>query len=601
MAALTWREVSGPNFSGVNQSLRTAAQLQNNAFQGLNDALSNFRSNEQDVADRAALSQAMQFSDANQLTEAIRSGQLNPNGLSTGALGALNNRVSDLLGQAATRQQMGIRQYDQERAMRDNQIQDDARGSVASRLGIDNPALAALPVDQQQELVRNEAALLSSNLNNANRSFQNNRQVRDDTANQQAIIGADEIRRTSASADDARGQLDNLDGIDPVVRSRMTALLGQDFGPIYSPVGSGGSNAPTTPAGGGRASVPAGSQGAGTANGSAYDTTFNFTPTSQPVSSMKIGDVLNLQSGLRAEQGHSPVGAFQINQATLEDYGPRVLGESWREQQLTPEVQERIAKQLFEDRKGRDLTKTWASLPNSSPGAYKDYTWEEMRHVLALGETGQSLPDSPAELRNLSGRSAAEINRRVSQNNTVGTVADTQANLSNTNDPLQVANELIETRFTGADVSDVLRQITRGMSQNPGLSAADVGSAIARSASPASSIPFTQNFFGTTNFGNGLGINDEVLSNNLRDMRTGRTDSMSLANQDVANRGAAVQTAQQNLDQAVQQLAALQARQATQRGISTEQAEARVERLTEILQQALATQQRDPNLRPVRQ
>lgn len=598
MAALTWREVSAPNFSGANDSLRTANAGFDRAFQGLSDMLGNLQAQRTAGADSQVLANALRINDPAAYREALSQGTLlngvDPRTVSPQAIASLGSRAADLLNQAGGQQRLNAAQYAQDRTISQDQIQDAARASVASSLGINNPTLAAMSPEQQQEFARNQVALTGGNLNNQNRAFQNTVQARDDSVNQQAIAGADEIRRVSASADDARGQLDNLDGLNPVVRSRMTALLGQDFGPIYAPVGSG------APAGS-RVSAPAGSQGAGTANGSAYDATFNFTATDRPVTSMKIGDVLSMQDGLRASQGHSPVGAFQINQATLEDYGPKVLGENWRDRELTPEVQERIAKQLFDDRKGRDLTKTWSSLPNSSPGAYKDYTWEEMRHILSMGETGQSLPDSPGQLSELAGRSAFEVNRRVSQNNTVGTVADTQANLGNTSDPLQIANELIKTRFTGADVDALLSQITRGMAANPGLSAADVGSAIARSASPASSIPFTSNFLGTTNFGNGLGVNDERLANMLRDMRAGSTDYMAQANADTAGRAQAIQIAEQNLQQAVQELGALRSRQTTQRGISTDRAEARVERLTEILQRALAGQQSDPNLRPVRQ
>ncbi len=597
MAALTWREVSGPNFSGANDSLRIANAGFDRAFQGLSDMLGNIQAQRTAGADSQVLSNALRINDPAAYQEALTSGTLlggvNPRNVSPETIAALGSRAGDLINLAASQQKLGSATYDQNRTEALNNIQDNARSAVASSLGINDPALAALSPEEQQKLVQNRVALTGANLSNQNRQFQNTTQARDDIANQQGIILADSIRRNSANADDARAQLDQLDNIDPVARSRATALLSGDFGSIYAPVGGAT----------GGVSAPAGSRGAGTAAGSAYDATYNFTPTSQPVSSMRIGDVLSLQDELKSTQGHSPVGAFQINQGTLEEYGPKVLGDNWRDQELTPENQDKIAKALFEDRKGRDLSKTWASLPNNSPGAYKDYSWEEMRHILSLGETGQTLPDNPAQLRELAGRSTAEINRRVSQNNTVGTTADIERNLADTRDPLQVTNDLIKNQFPGGDAQKILSTISAGMRENPGLSAADVSSALVRSATAANSFPMigSGRFTGTTNFGNGLGIDDEVFANTLRDVATGKTDYLSQANVDTRNRGAAVQSAQQNLDEAAQELAALQARQRTQRGISTDRAEEKLARMTERLQRALANQQSDPNQRPVRQ
>ncbi len=599
MAVLTWRNVDAPNFAPVQEGYRNFGNLLANATTGLNAGIDRFQAQQQDQRDRAALGQALQFTDADQLSQAIRSGQVSPEGLSTNALGALGSRVNTLLDQANARQLNQSRQYAQDRLASENQIQDNARAPLARQLGITDPALAALSPEQQQAMLSRSATLRSQNLNNDNRQFQNEEQNRLRELQRVATNTATDIMRQSATADDARNALEASGVLTPEQYAATNQLLSMNFGNLYAPIGGG--TAPAGAGGRGRVSAPAGSQGAGTASGSAYDTTFNFQGTTQPVSSMPISQVMGVQDESIRTQGHSPMGAFQINKATIEDFAPKVLGENWKDQPFTPENQEKLAKALFDERKDRDLTKTWASLPNSTPGAYKNYSWEEMRHILALGETGQSLPDNPRSLNDLAGRSAAEISRRVAQNNTIDTVADTQRTLTDTRSPAQVVNDLIGSTFPEGDRRAIAREITRGMADNPGLSAAQVGAALERSFSPASSIPFTRDFVGTTSLGDGVGVNDERFANMLAAAASGRTDYQSLANIDTQARGAGVASAQQSLQTAVQELTALRARQQTQPRLSTDRAEARVARATEALQRALAGQQTDPNLRPVRQ
>lgn len=76
MAALTWREVSAPNFSGVGESQRAAAALLANGFDGLRGALSDMKKNQMQTGSNELLSRVSQYTDAAALGEAQRSGAL---------------------------------------------------------------------------------------------------------------------------------------------------------------------------------------------------------------------------------------------------------------------------------------------------------------------------------------------------------------------------------------------------------------------------------------------------------------------------------------------------------------------------------------------
>lgn len=595
MAALTWREVSAPGFGGATSTFRTGAELQNNALSTLGEALKQFQTDRTANVDGQVLARALQVNDPAQYQKNLNDGTflagVDPSQVSAKTINALGSRASDLLSAAATQQ--GIKQsaYGFDRKVNENNIQDNARGASANQLGIVDPSLRNLSPEQQRAYQQGLVGLQGSVLNNQNRAFQNQVQVRDDADTQAGIAAGVNVLRNSDSAGDALGNLEATQGLSPTARMRATKYLSDTLGNINAPAGSAGAAAPAKGAG-----AP------GTRTGSAYDTTFNFTPTRQPVTATPIRDVIGLQDELKSTQGGSPVGAFQITQDTLKDFAPRVLGKDWESQPLSADNQEKISKAIFEDRKGGDLTKTWASLPNSSPGAYKNFNWDEMRSILAQGEVGQNLPDDAASLRALGNESKFEVQRRMAQNNATGVTADIQRNLTDTRDAPEIVQDLIKTRFPDANSGDLLRAITKGQRDNPGLSAADVASAIARSASPSSSFnPLSRDFSGTTNYGGGVGVNDEVLQSNLESLKTGKADFLSQDNQRTLQQGQLVEKAQSAFDQAVSDLQALQTRQRFKPGISTESAERKLDRATQQLQRVLGAQQQDPSFRPVRQ
>jgi hypothetical protein len=115
-----------------------------------------------------------------------------------------------------------------------------------------------------------------------------------------------------------------------------------------------------------------------------------FGSPNKPLSTMPIGEVQKFQRdtlipntrgkiGAGSDKGTGAVGTYQFTYGTLKQYAPKVLGPNWRNVPFTADVQEQLAKALYEDVKGGDLKKTWAGLPSNRPGQYANVPWENVR------------------------------------------------------------------------------------------------------------------------------------------------------------------------------------------------------------------------------
>jgi hypothetical protein len=125
----------------------------------------------------------------------------------------------------------------------------------------------------------------------------------------------------------------------------------------------------------------------------AYNVVYGFGKygsPSKPLTDMTIAEVLEFQQNTLLKNGpNSPVGAYQINKATLMDLAPSVLGSDWQSQKFTPAVQDRLAEALFNARKGGDLSKTWSSMAGkTTPGQYANSEFSEVRNSIIQGEVG---------------------------------------------------------------------------------------------------------------------------------------------------------------------------------------------------------------------
>lgn len=206
----------------------------------------------------------------------------------------------------------------------------------------------------------------------------------------------------------------------------------------------------------------------------------------------------------------------------------------------------------------------------------------------STGASGVTTPEARMAL--------SEIGRRVSQNSSLGVVADIEKNKTDTRDPLTVASDLAKA-IPNAKQGKIHEIISKAQSDYPGLSAADISSVIARS--PASG------YIGSTNigsgdgmFGAGIGIDDDAFKANLEAMANGKADYMSAANQETVAVGNTIMKADKAVADAKADLAKMQLRQQSQPGIDTDKAQRRLDNATFALKQIIENQQASQALQP---
>lgn len=611
MAQITWRNVDAPNFSGVGDSIRSFSGLLGNATAGLSDALGNFQTAARQEVGNRVMQNALQYQDPTEYRNALASGALfqgvDPSLISNRTLENLDNRTGNLLNQATQQQALDYNTY------RTGRMQDlDARGDAASpalrqlalayQSGDPNTiaraqqqyggALDSLPADQVQEIMGRLQNQGSNAIGQRRDLFNLGINMRDDADSQAAIGVLSQIVRGAENPNDARILAEAYSKqLSPTAQARLQGLLAQQYPGTY---GNNVISAPGT---------------AGTRSGSPFDVTYQFQGTSKPITQMSIGEVTNHQANMISTQGASPVGAYQINKATLEEFAPKVLGENWRNMPLSPENQDKIGEAIFNARKNGNLKDTWAALPDSTVGAYKNRTWNEMKGLIAQAEVGANpLAVQQAVQGNqaVSNLATGMIGTRLMENNAVGNVPDYLRTLGDTATPGEVVNRLLENDFKGADRNWVLARIN-GIAQRAGVSPAMAATVMQRAQT---NVPENMiwrglqglNPFITNEAGNGTRLNDDAVDQMVGALRRGEPLEQSVRNLSTAQAAQNVQLAQQAYDTALAQL------QNTQNKISTGQTaltallpsrQAAVERALMMLQAAQQQVTADPqNLAP---
>lgn len=611
MAQITWRNVDAPNFSGVGDSIRAFSGLLGNATAGLGDALGNFQNAARQEVGNQVMQNALQYQDPTEYRNALASGALfqgvDPSLISSRTLENLDNRTGNLLDQATQQQALDYNTY------RTGRMQDlDARGDAASpalrQLALayqsGDPttiaraqqqyggALDSLPADQVQEIMGRLQNQGSNAIGQRRDLFNLGTNMRDDADSQAAIGALSQIVRGAENPNDARILAEAYSKqLSPTAQARLQGLLAQQYPGTY---GNNVTSAPGT---------------AGTRSGSPFDVTYQFQGTSKPITQMSIGEVTNHQANMISSQGASPVGAYQINKATLEDFAPKVLGENWRNMPLSPENQDKIGEAIFNARKNGNLKDTWAALPDSTVGAYKNRTWNEMKGLIAQAEVGANpLAVQQAVQGNqaVSNLATGMIGTRLMENNAVGNVPDYLRTLSDTSTPGEVVNRLLENDFKGADRNWVLARVNE-IAQRAGVSPAMAATVMQRAQTNVPENMIWRGLQGLNPFisneaGNGTRLNDDAVDQMVGALQRGEPLEQSVRNLSTAQAAQNVQLAQQAYDTALAQL------QNTQNKISTGQTaltallpsrQAAVERAQMMLQAAQQQVTADPqNLAP---
>lgn len=611
MSQITWRNVDAPNFSEVGDSIRSFSGLLGNATAGLSDALGNFQTAARQEVGNRVLQNALQYQDPTEYRNALASGALfqgvDPSLISNRTLENLDNRTGNLLNQATQQQALDYNTY------RTGRMQDlDARGDAAApalrqlalayQSGDPNTiaraqeqygsALDSLPADQVQEIMGRLQNQGSNAIGQRRDLFNLGINMRDDADSQAAIGVLSQIVRGAENPNDARILAEAYSKqLSPAAQARLQGLLAQQYPGTY---GNNVTSAPGT---------------AGTRSGSPFDVTYQFQGTSKPITQMSIGEVTNHQANMISTQGASPVGAYQINKATLEEFAPKVLGENWRNMPLSPENQDKIGEAIFNARKNGNLKDTWAALPDSTVGAYKNRTWDEMKGLIAQTEVGANplaVQQSVQGNQAVSNLATGMIGTRLMENNAVGNVPDYLRTLGDTATPGEVVNRLLENDFKGADRNWVLARVN-DIAQRAGVSPAMAATVMQRAQTNVPENVIWRglqglNPFITNEAGNGTRLNDDAVDQMVGALRRGEPLEQSVRNLSTAQAAQNVQLAQQAYDTALAQL------QNTQNKISTGQTaltallpsrQAAVERALMMLQAAQQQVTADPqNLAP---
>lgn len=574
MAQITWRNVDTPNFSGVGDSIRTFGNMIGNATTGLSDALGNFQNAARQDAGSALMMNAMRYQDPTEYRNALASGALfegvDPNLITTRTLENLDNRAGTLLNQEG---QAGTNAYNDYRfgRLKSTDAAMDTASPAVRQLALAyqsgdpkqiqaaqsqvGDALSTLPADQALEIMSRLQGQERGAIGNQQSRFDLGVQMRNDADTQAAMGVMSQITRGAENANDARILAEAYSKqLSPVAQARLQELLSRSYPGVYGN-NVGATSAPGT---------------AGTRAGSPYDTTYGFTPTSTPITQMSIGDVVKHQDGMKTNLGASPVGAFQINQATLQDFAPKVLGDNWASQPMSAENQEKIGKAIFEARKNGNLKDTWAALPNSTPGAYKDMTWEQIKPVIAQAEVGAN---PLALVQNAQGNQAVStlasgmIGTRLMENNAGGITPDYLSSLNDTSTVGEVTNKLLDGDLKGADRNWVVARVN-DIAQRANVSPAMAANVVTRALTNVPEGYISRgidalNPFITNEAGNGLRLNDRAVDQMVEGLKRGEPLEASVRNLGNAQAVQNIQAAQTAYDAAVAQLTNTQNKIAT--------------------------------------
>lgn len=610
MSQITWRNVDAPNFSGVGDSIRTFGNMIGNATSGLSDALGNFQNAAKQEAGNAVMMNAMQYQDPTEYRNALASGALfqgvDPSLVNQRTLQNLDERAGTLLAQEG---QQGTNDYNAYRFGRlqdTNSALDNAspairllseayqsgdQNRINAALGQTREALSALPADQQLEMMGRLQGQGGSAINQAQNRFDLGVAQRNDADSQAAMGVMSQITRGAENPNDARLLAEAYSkNLSPVAQARLQGLLASAYPGVYGN-GVGAASAPGT---------------AGTRQGSPYDVTYQFAGTSTPITQMSIGDVVKHQEGMKANQGASPVGAFQINQATLQDFAPKVLGSDWQSQPLSAENQDKIGKAIFEQRKNGNLKDTWAALPNAGIGAYKDMTWEEIKPIIAQAEVGANPLAMAQGNQAVSTLAQGMIGTRSMQDNTGSLNTDFLGTVTDNTPVGEIANRLLEGDFKGADRNWVLNRLT-DISQRGNMSPAMAAAVMQRAQTGVPEGYISRaidavNPFITNEAGNGMRLNDRQVNQLIEGVQRGEPLEGSVRNLGRAQAAQNIQAAQTAYDAAVAALTNTQNKINTGQSGLTALLPARQEAVTKaaaMLQAAQGQVQADPaNLAP---
>lgn len=415
MARPQWQQVAAPNYAPAIQGQVSAAEMLRNAIGDFGGGLKDFSKAQEEAAKKAVagteqelLMRAMGYTDQAALQGAISDRSimagLDPTKVSTNVLGTLDKRIGTLQNRAGTAETQRQTLIDNDRTNRDNAAKDAARPWVAAAIsqmaGLPpnlQKVMSSLPAADQQSFLTSlssatqygrgneaydEGRAVDSIVNTAGSVMGPNKEAQAAYIQQQ--LAANAINPTIAQAALGKIGATAADG-GPISAGEATSGASQNYTP--ETIGKPPANPGDAVVGHGKYGIPPKAVTEGTF-GDAYEFGKTLINNTRNAPELGLADT---------GKGSSAQGAFQITNETLEEYGKKVFGDEWRNTPATLANQEKIAQAIFEANKHGNLKKRWAALPDSTPGAYKDVPWSEMRNLITKGESGTSIGDYEAK------------------------------------------------------------------------------------------------------------------------------------------------------------------------------------------------------------
>lgn len=589
MARLTWQNVDDPNFSGVANSYRTMSDLLANATASGSKVLDTITNANAEAADRAILQRTLGLQDPAAYNAALADGSVvgaDGSRASLATLRGLDTRVGALIDRATATDALGRQQFDNQRYIAGQGILDanadqinTARSLAASGRYNEGVALLGsikgLRADQYAGILgdaeKSAAGALGRDVTSqglTQQRFNFGNQVTDDASMRAGRARVAEILAQFPTAEAARPALLEAVGRGDisadVLHNTLAGAAQYGYGNILAPFGAGGGGAPAGASGVGRSPI--------SSTGNAYDTVFGdtargngygFAPP-KPISSMTIGEAADYGKNVmipatkgrigKGDLGTSAVGAYQFVSSTLSGkpgapgLAEQVFGKDWRNVQMTPENQDRMAQRLFEQNKNGNLQATWEGLPDSRPGAYAKMSWDQVKNEILKHEVGVTTNPSATESDVVTGMINQAVTERTSQNNATGITPNYDALLTDTRTVSDVVDGLVNAEtgvYRGSDRGDMTRAINYLIKESGGrVNAAIAGEMLARNSeendtligSAASWIAdygrvLTGNPARTRNQPGGVRINDSAVYAALDDYTSGRSSQRYAQNQ----------------------------------------------------------------------
>lgn len=365
MAVLTWRNVDAPNLAGAAQVVANNSQNIGSAFNDLAAGLGAFNQARTDRADAAAIQAASQITDSAAYTQALQDGSIlrnagiDPNMISGRAAELLAGRQKTLLGNDFDQAQIENQRADNEMARKRFEAEQ-------AQAAIDNQR-------SEYRFGREQAA-----------GTRADELLADKEAAQQLLFAVNQAGTDQAGA---RQMVANANVSDRVKQSVLGSLgLGGGVIKLASPGAAGG------PRTGASSYFGANSdqfihpeQDLATQNfGYAYD----FGQQLKQATAGKIG---------KGKLGTSATGAYQFIGSTMQRLAQEEFGDNWRDVPFTFENQSKLAERLFNESKDGNLKAVWEGLPDATPGAYKNMTFEEFQREVLPRESGITLEEARAQ------------------------------------------------------------------------------------------------------------------------------------------------------------------------------------------------------------